>query len=189
MEIQATFRFVNKKVIIFLRDRVCETPEELISSELFSEVVTRFVNDLKRKNSPLLRLFGKQSHKIEHSDIQVLIQAFQVLGKMRLDAVPKLIEEAERFIADPSLLQVFVEKLYNYWRDFERFIVCDSTGDRLDQRPYRTFSSTIEALTHLVRQTYRDIEENITGKHPDIYRQVRAGAELAGIALPKDITF
>ena len=187
METQGLFRFVNRKVIIFLRDRVCETPEELMSSELFHEVVTRFVNDLKRKQSHMLQIFGKQNHEIKHADIQELIQIFQVLGKMTLDAVPKLIEGGERFIANPSLLQAFVESLYNYWRDFERFIVCDSTGDRLDQRPYRTFSSTIESLTHLVRQTYRDIEENITGQHPNTYRQVRAGAEVAVIALPKDI--
>ena len=187
METQGTFRFVNRKVIIFLRDRVCETPEELMSSELFHEVVTRFVNDLKRRQSPLLQIFGKQNHEIKHADIQELIQVFQVLEKMILETVPKLIEGGERFIANPSLLQVFVESLYNYWRDFERFIVCDSTGDRLDQRPYRTFSSTIESLTHLVRQTYRDIEENITGQHPNTYRQVRAGAEVAVIALPKDI--
>ena len=187
METQGLFRFVNRKIIIFLRDRVCETPEELMSSELFHEVVTRFVNDLKRKQSHMLQIFGKQNHEIKHADIQELIQIFQVLGKMTLDAVPKLIEGGERFIANPSLLQAFVESLYNYWRDFERFIVCDSTGDRLDQRPYRTFSSTIESLTHLVRQTYRDIEENITGQHPNTYRQVRAGAEVAVIALPKDI--
>ena len=187
METQGTFRFVNRKVIIFLRDRVCETPEELMSSELFHEVVTRFVNDLKRRQSPLLQIFGKQNHEIKHADIQELIQVFQVLEKMILETVPKLIEGGERFIANPSLLQAFVESLYNYWRDFERFIVCDSTGDRLDQRPYRTFSSTIESLTHLVRQTYRDIEENITGQHPNTYRQVRAGAEVAVIALPKDI--
>ena len=187
METQGSFRFVNRKVIIFLRDRVCETPEELMSSELFHEVVTRFVNDLKRRQSPLLQIFGKQNHEIKHADIQELIQVFQVLEKMILETVPKLIEGGERFIANPSLLQAFVESLYNYWRDFERFIVCDSTGDRLDQRPYRTFSSTIESLTHLVRQTYRDIEENITGQHPNTYRQVRAGAEVAVIALPKDI--
>jgi hypothetical protein len=106
---------------------------------------------------------------------------------MRLETVPKLIEGGERFVANPSLFQAFVESLYNYWREFERFIVCDSTGDCLDQRPYRTFSSTIESLTHLVRQTYRDIEENITGQHPNTYRQVRAGAEVAVIALPKDM--
>ncbi|MBN1636756.1 MAG: phosphoenolpyruvate carboxykinase [Deltaproteobacteria bacterium] len=158
-----------------------------MSSELFSEIVTRFVGDLKHKQSPLLQIFGKQTKEITHADIQELIQVFQVLGKMTLDAVPKLIEKGERFIADPSLLHVFVESLYNYWRQFERFIVCDSTGDRLDQRPYRTFNSTIESLTHLVRQTYRDIEENITGQHPNIYRQISAGAELAVIALSKNL--
>jgi hypothetical protein len=187
METQETFRFVNRKVILFLRDRVCETPEELMSSKLFSEVVTRFVDDLKRKQSPLLQVFGKQIHEIEHVDIQELIQVFHVLGKMTIETVPKLIKDGERFITEPSLLQVFVERLYNYWREFERFIVCDATDDHLDQRPYRTFNSTIEDLTHLVRQTYRDIEENITGQHPNIYRQVRAGAEVAVIALPKDL--
>jgi hypothetical protein len=187
MENQGTFKFVDRKVIIFLRDRVCETPEELMSSELFSEVVTRFVDDLKRKQSPLLQIFGKQIHEIEHADIEKLIQVFQVLWKMTIDAVPKLIEDGKRFVADPSLLNAFVEGLYNYWRQFERFIVCDSTGDRLYQRPYRTFDSTIESLTHLVRQTYRDIERNITGQHINIYRQIRAGAEVAVIALPKDL--
>ncbi|MBA4419488.1 MAG: hypothetical protein C0392_16530, partial [Syntrophus sp. (in: bacteria)] len=123
MEIQGTFRFVNRKVIIFLRDRVCETPEELMSSELFHEVVTRFINDLKRKQSPLLQIFGKQIHQIKHADIQELIQVFKVLGKMTLEVVPKLIEEGERFVANPLLLQAFVESLYNYWREFERFIV------------------------------------------------------------------
>src|SRR4030042_3447599 len=102
MEIQGTFRFVNRKVIIFFRDRVCETPEELLSSELFSEVVTRFVDDLKRKQSPLLQVFGKQIHEIEDADIQDLIRVFQVLGKMTLEAVPKLIKEGERFIDNPS---------------------------------------------------------------------------------------
>ena len=170
-----------------MRDRVCESPEELISSELFCEVVTRFVSDLKRKQSPLLQAFGKQIEEIQEPDIGQLIRVFQVLAKMRLEAVPKLLEGGDRFIAAPSVLRDFVESLYNYWREFERFIVCDSTGDRLDQRPYRTFNSTIESLTHLVRQTYRDIEENISGQHPNIFRQVRAGAEVAVIALPKDV--
>jgi hypothetical protein len=187
MELSGNFRFVNNKIIILLRDRVCETPEELISSELLSEVVTRFVTRLKRKKAPVLQIFGKQVDEVDSGDIQDLIRVFHVLNKMTLDAVPKLVENGERFIVDPSLLHAFVENLYNYWRQFERFIICDSTEDRLDKRPYRTFNSTIESLTHLVRQTYRDVEENITGQHPNIFRQVRAGAEVAVIALPKSL--
>ncbi|MEI7990296.1 MAG: phosphoenolpyruvate carboxykinase, partial [Chloroflexota bacterium] len=81
----------------------------------------------------------------------------------------------------------FNERFYDYWRKYERYIVCDSEGDELDKRPYRTFNATIESLMHLVRSLYRDIQENITGKHPNIFRQVHAGAELATIALPKEV--
>jgi hypothetical protein len=80
-----------------------------------------------------------------------------------------------------------VERLYNDWRSLQRLIVCDSEGDNFDQRPYRTFNNTIETLTHLVRSTYRSIQENITGNHPRIYRQVRAGAEIATIVLTQGL--
>ncbi len=184
---QGTYRFVNKKIIIFLRDRVCETPEELIASDLFFEVVRRFMDELKRRQSPLLQLFGKSVEEIGSEEVRELIGVFQILSKMPLEAVARLAEGGERYTVNPPLLQDLVENLYNYWRQYERFIVCDSTGDRLDERPYRTFNSTIESLTHLVRQTYRDIEENITGQHPSIYRQIRAGAEVAVIARPMEL--
>jgi hypothetical protein len=187
MRNQTTFKFVGKKVIIRLKDRVCEDADELLSSDLFYELLKRFINSLKCKQSHLLQLFGTRKEEIREDDIQKFVMILLVLGKMKIDAVPKLIDGGDRFILDISLLQQFVENLYNYWREFERFIICDSTGDRLDKRPYRTFNSTIESLTDLVRQVYRDIQENISGQHPSIYRQVRAGAEMSVIALPKNV--
>ena len=185
MTVQGTYRLVGKKVIIRLRDRVCETPEELIASDLFREIITRFLQGMRKKHSPLLQIF--RDRQTDDETVNELISLFRILAKMPLDTVPRLMENGENYTTNPSLLQALVEHLYNYWRDFERFVVCDSTGDVLDQRPYRTFSSTIESLTHLVRQTYRDIEENIVGQHPSIYRQVRAGGEVAVIALPKEV--
>ena len=161
-----TFTFSNKKVIIRFRDRACETSDELLSSDLFAEVLRRFVNELKRKRSPLLQVFGTQPQEIHDPDIHRLVSVFQVLAKMNIDAVPKLIVGGSRLVSNPSLLYDFVENLYNYWREFERFVICDSTGDRFDQRPYRTFNSTTETLTHLVRQVYRDIQENISAGTP-----------------------
>ena len=58
---------------------------------------------------------------------------------------------------------------------------------RVDKRPYRTFNSTIETLTDIIRKTYRDIQENIIFSHPNVYRQIQAGAGFATIALPRDI--
>lgn len=187
MKLHGTSKFVKNKAIIRLRDHVCETPEELMESELFTGVITRYVNDLRHKQATRIGIFAKKSSDIGKKDIEKLIQVLQVLCKMPLETVPKLVENSEHFIADPELLQAFVEGLYNYWRTFERFIICDSTLSYLDKRPYRTFDATIESLMHLVRQTYRDIEEHITGQHPNIYRQVHAGAELGVIALPKDL--
>jgi hypothetical protein len=47
----------------------------------------------------------------------------------------------------------------------------------------------VESLMHLVRSTYRNIQENITGNHPKIYRQVSAGAEIGAIALQKKLNY
>ncbi len=182
-----SFKFVGKKVVIRLHDRVCENAEELISSELFREVVNRFVANLQRRQSHLLLIFKINETEIRDEDIKKLTETFKVLAKMNVDTVPKLIEGGDHFISDLSVLTDFIESLYNFWREFERFIICDSTGDRLDKRPYRTFNSTVESLTHLVRQVYRDIQENISGHSPRIYRQVRAGAEMSVIALPRNL--
>jgi hypothetical protein len=182
-----SFKFVGKKVIIRSHDRICEDAEELISSELFREVVKRFISNLQRRKSHLLAIFQKTEAEIPDEELNKLIETFNVLAKMNVETVPKLIEGGEHFISDLSILSEFVESLYNFWREFERFIICDSTGDRLDKRPYRTFNSTVESLTHLVRQVYRDIEENIKGQSPRIYRQVRAGAEMSVIALPRNV--
>ncbi|MBF0546944.1 MAG: phosphoenolpyruvate carboxykinase [Candidatus Riflebacteria bacterium] len=187
MQSSCSFRFVNKKLIMNLRDRVCETSEELISSELFVEVLERYVNKLRSKRVSLLKIFGKPVEEIGKDDINELVKVFCVLVKMPINAVTKLIENSECFARNPSLLLSFVDGLYNFWRQFERFIICDSTGDHLHKRPYRTFNSTIESLTHLVLQTYRSAGENISGQHPNIYRQVTAGAEVAVIALPREV--
>jgi energy-coupling factor transporter ATP-binding protein EcfA2 len=187
MEYTKTFKFVDDKVILRVRDRVCDSTEELLSSEIFFEVTRRFVEDLKHKQSPLLQVFDKPLEKIDEADIRQLVQVFLVLSKMNLAAVPKLIEDSERFVAHKTILMELVESLYNFWREYDRLIVCDSTGDNLDQRPYRTFNKTIESLMHLVRQVYRDVQENISGIHPNIYRQIHAGAEVAVIAMLKEV--
>ena len=187
MENYGSAKFVNKKLILRLKDRICETPEELLSSSLFLDVVKRYLKDLIRKESKLLAIFGKEIKSIDDCNLAKLIEVFQVLEKMELENLPKLIEGVDSFVEDPMLLQEFVEGLYNYWRTFERFVICDSSQNSLDRRPYRTFDATIETLMHLVRQTYRDMEENITGRHPNIFRQVAAGGELGVITRKKDI--
>ncbi|MBU9889693.1 MAG: phosphoenolpyruvate carboxykinase [Candidatus Omnitrophica bacterium] len=182
-----SFKIVEKKVVIRLRSRVCDSSEELLRSDLCFEIIKRAVASLQKRHSVLLKVFG--GGEIDEARVRLLAQTLEFLEKMPLELVGKVVPGSESFLKDKDLLHEFVEYLYNFWRSFDRFIVCDSEGDRLDQRPFRTFNATIEDLTGLVRMTYREIQENITGTHPRIYRQVAAGAEMAAIALPRELPY
>jgi hypothetical protein len=179
------YKLFDGKVILRTRGRICENSEQLLSSRLFREILERSIAELTRRGSPLLGIFAHRD--ILPEDIQLLNDTLVYLTKLPVELVPRLAPGAEQFFRNPSLLNEFIEYLYNYWRHLERLIVCNSEGQEFDARPYRTFNRTVEALTHLVRGAYRDIQEAITGAHPRIYRQVSAGAEIAAIALPKPI--
>lgn len=180
------YRIIGKKIIINVQGRVCETPDELLSSGLFKEVVKQCLRDLKDRDALLISLFRDEPTSDE--DIaHRLTEIFKLLCKLSLKQTASAFRGKETLLRHPLLLAEFVEYLYNYWRGFNRYVICNSEGDTLDRRPYRTFNDTIGTLTHLIRAVYRDIQENITGDHPRIYRQVPAGAEVAAISLPKPI--
>lgn len=181
-----SFKIVDNKIIIKSRGRMCETADELISSALFMEILKKAIDNLLEGKSVLLEVFGEE--KPHEKNIEILRKTLGFLCKMPGHLVPKVVNGSEIFFNNTHLLNDFVEYLYNFWRSFDRFVLCDSEEEILNKRPYRTFNNTIEKLTHLVRATYRDIQENITGKHPNIYRQVSAGAEFAAIALTKDFS-
>ena len=183
----SSFQMIDGKVIIRIKDRLCDNADELLSSELFLRVFNRCISDLEHRNSRLLGIF--ENKNITERDIQLLLEALHFLTRLPGDLVPKVVDGSAQFFRDPVLFNDFIEYVYNYWRNLQRLIVCDSVGDHFDKRPYHTFNQTVEHLTHLVRSTYRDVQENITGNHPRIYRQVRAGAEVATIALTRDILY
>lgn len=182
---KSTLRIIGNKAVLNIRERMCETAEELMSSDKFRAVMDHCINQLQRKDSPLLEIF--EGGIIEQSSTDDLVKTLSLLYKYEGAVVPHIFEKSAIFLRNTQLLNNFVEYLYDYWRHFDRFIINDSEGDRLDKRPYRTFNETIEHLTHLIRTVYRHIQENITGSHPSVYRQVPAGAEIAVISLRKDL--
>lgn len=184
---KSTLRIIGNKVVLNIRERMCETAEELLESVKFRLVLDRCLENLESKNSPLLCIFN--NCEINEESVNDLVKTLTYLVKYESNLVPHIFDKSKCFLSDLDKLAGFVEYLYDYWRHFDRFIINDSEGDRLDKRPYRTFNETIEQLTHLIRTVYRHIQENITGSHPNVYRQVPAGAEMAVISLPKNIAY
>ena len=184
---RSTLRIIGNKAVLNIRERMCETPEELLASDKFRLVLDHCIENLKLKNSPLIGIFG--SFEVNTETVNDLLKTLTLLVKYEASVVPHIFEKSGVYLKDLDKLTSFVEYLYDYWRHFDRFIINDSEGDRLDKRPYRTFNETIEQLTHLIRTVYRHIQENITGSHPTVYRQVPAGGEMAVISLPKNIAY
>ncbi|MCR4336204.1 MAG: hypothetical protein NUV91_00135, partial [Candidatus Omnitrophica bacterium] len=182
-----SFKIYEQKVLIQLRDQVCETAEDILKSDLFKEVLKRAVEKLSKRNSFLLNIFDKKP--VEDKDLQKLIQVLISLTKTPAASLAQTSPGSEIFLRDPHLFNDFIEYLYNYWRSFDRFVISDWTGRELDDKPYLAFSSTIGHLTNLIRGMYRDIQKNVTGKYLRIYRQVTAGAEVSTIAMTKKIPF
>lgn len=182
-----SYHFYDDKFILRVSNRVCNSSEELLTSEPFLKFYNAYLESLKRKQSPLLNIFPSKDYTEE--DVKLLQETMYYLNTLQAEKVMKLVDGSEVFFRDELLFNEFIEQFYNYWRRMHRLVICDSVFDRLDQRPYRTFNDLVESLMHLVRSTYRNIQENITGKHPKIYRQVSAGAEIGAIALPMKLNY
>jgi hypothetical protein len=183
---QKRFDIENQQIILHTYGAICSTSGELLNSPVFAHVVSLYCKTLQKQDSPLWTLFADFfEQEREQKIISLLIQLADIsLPQMAEEhpALQPLLEKSRRL-----RLHEFVEGLYDFWRSFDRFMVLHSEPgkSRLERRPYRSFNATVETLTHIVRGTYRDICENITGDHPRIYRQVSAGCDVGLIAVPR----
>jgi hypothetical protein len=175
------------QIILHTEGEICTTKRQLLHSDVFDRVILLYLYSLRRQDSPILDAILPDN--AGEAEIARLIALLRSLCEVPLEQMARVLPDA-RFFQEPAArkgLHEFVEGLYDFWRRFDRFMVLHAeqgpTG--FDQRPYRSFNRTIEALAHLVRSTYRDLAENITGDHPRIYRQVSAGCDVGLIASPR----
>lgn len=177
--------FYGKTAVVWTEGNLPRTTRELVISDFYVSILRKFLNHLRNHDSHLLEIFPK--HLSEEKQEQHLIFALRLLNDTKIKDVLIIRPEFEDMLENTYIFHQFVEEFYNYWRSFERYLVCISgNGDSSEARPYRTFNDTIALMNDLVRQSYRDICENITGDHPRIYRQVPAAFQVGLITAKKD---
>ncbi len=181
------FDIEGRKVILHSDGAICTTASDMLHSEVFGRVVSAYCGVIRKRDNTAFRTVLPICKKSgEWDDI---IRLLCLLADQRLEEIVETEPRWKYLLEGPSRtgLHEFVEGLYDYWRSFDRFMVLHSEPGKssFDRRPYRSFNKTIEELTHIVRATYRDICENITGDHPRIYRQVFAGCDVGLIAVQK----
>ncbi len=181
--------FHGKQVIIRTTSLYWGSVDKILESDLFRQMLSSLLQKLRANHSDFLKILPEGSAEKQEG---LTLKLLRALAKGDKAKVMKNHPELRPFFADTYLLDRFVEELYNYWRSHERYLIClsDPKGGKnggLEKRPYRTFNDTIESLNHTVRKVYRDIQENITGEHPLIYRQVPAGCQVGVIAKPRKL--
>jgi energy-coupling factor transporter ATP-binding protein EcfA2 len=184
---QKRFDIEGRQVILHTEGPICTTASELLHSKVFEQVVALYCKSCQKQDAPQLGVFQSVfgPANCAESVTQLLIQLADMPLAEAAAAEPKLTPLLET--QNRLRLHEFVEGLYDFWRSYDRFMVLHSEPGKssFDRRPYRSFNATVETLTHIVRGTYRDICENITGDHPRIYRQVFAGCDVGLIAVSK----
>jgi hypothetical protein len=181
---KSTLRIIGNKAVLNIRERMCETQEELLASDKFRIVLDHCLENLKSKHSPLLGIFV--NNEADKESVAILVKTLSLLVKYESHVVPHIFKESGNFLKDLDRLGNFVEYLYDYWRHFDRFIINDSEGDRLDKRPYRTFNETIEQLTHWSGR-FTDIFRRILRQSSECLPSGSAGGEMAVISLQKQL--
>jgi hypothetical protein len=173
--------FFGKQVIIYSNGKIPCYADDLVESSLFRNILGKFLAELTKKESSLLKIFP--NGVVDEEELLFLFhQLARYQTKFVLADNPQLLP----YFNDKALLHKFVESLYDYWRSYERFFVCYSDEMLTSphhERPYSTFNSTVESLNNLVRKLYRGLCENISQTHPNVYRQVPAGVQVGLIVV------
>ena len=113
--------------------------------------------------------------------VQEITKFFKLLIVLEGEEIAKLDEKYAKLLEDRNALIEFIEKLYTFWRKYERYAIVRNSkkGEGLQNV---NFIDAINNFKNLILSTYRQIEETIMGYKHRVYRQLSAGIN-AGIIL------
>ena len=173
------FHMTEKKIIINLSLSVCDSEVKILDSVGFALVLHHFMESIDTHSPDALCLIKN----ILVNEKQ-LIDIYKLLMVFPYEEVVKNTVEVKMILKSRSELYLFTEKLYDFWRNFERYGII--------QRKLRSIHSdneslieTTELLTKKILALYRKITKNISGKAIHVYRQTPAGLN-AGLIVSKN---
>ncbi len=160
--------------------KYCNNAESLLDSDGFKRIITAFLEKLERKEVPVY-IYIKERCNSEDNLPEIITKFFKLLIVLEAEEIATLDEKYARLLENRDVLVEFIERLYTFWRKFERYAVVRNTkrGEGLQNV---NFIEAINNFKNLILSTYRQIEEAVMGYKHRVYRQLSAGIN-AGIIL------
>lgn len=170
------------KVIFDYSTLYCESPEKLLRSDLFVDIVARFLDRIGSRGSTLHTFLNEKVPPTEHARMAAYLTAlFRVLLSHTAEEVSEINKEYGPLLSDKEKMIEIVEELYNYWRRYERMLYMEapkrSQYAKLSLH-HAQFIKSNDEFKNLVLHVYRRISENLVNKNPSVYRQLPAGANM-----------
>ncbi|MBF0317279.1 MAG: phosphoenolpyruvate carboxykinase [Nitrospirae bacterium] len=174
--------FTRNKVIFDYTSVFCKTHDELLQSELFDEVLRRFIDRLEQKDSPVFAFFKQNVSFTKNEElVDFLINLFRLLVSHKINEIVRFKAEYNNVLSDTEYMLELIEEMYNYWRRFERFMYMEAPKRSQYTKQgihHEQFIQSNVDLKKMVIGVYRQIRENLTGKNPRTYRQLPAGVNM-----------
>jgi hypothetical protein len=176
----------DRSVTVHMTGALCTQPAQLFQSWQARGVVQSFLSDLRKRKSAHLRLLGDLSTEgsppAPSPAAVALARLFSLLVDMPAQDVQVRAPDVAHLVADPDRLAAMVERLYDHWRRYERYLIFEGKAD--DSRDsaiagHMPFIRNNQDLNALVRQAYRQVQNHLKGFWPRVYRQVPAGANMS----------
>ncbi|NLN98388.1 MAG: hypothetical protein GX127_08445 [Eubacteriaceae bacterium] len=172
------------KTYVISGDVKYTTMSQLLRSEKFNQLLYDFVEELRKRRSRKLRAIHPFVDDEGQFDAEMFKDFLILLNVKSL----KDIIEAEYFNIHEdchryaSVLKEFLERLYNYWRSMDRFMVKNEVyveEHHAQRSKAHSLAGNNESFRKLIIEMYRNILNNVTTEPTKIYRQLPAGAQVA----------
>lgn len=171
----------KNKVLINFSQRYCDTEETVLNSEGFRSVLEHYLRYAEKRES---RSFKFIIELLKERDLDRLIskitQLCKLLVVMDVREINNGFDEFDSVYSNREKLRKFVEEVYTYWRNLERYAIVHDVKIT-DGILNTSFMEAKEKFDKLMITLYRKITNNISLTTPTVYRQVPAGANVGMI--------
>lgn len=180
------FSISNDKVLINFTAKYCSTFEELVESQGFKRIVETYLKRIKAQNSLnwrfLIKTFKSEDFESVSKDLRKVLK---YLTALNLVEISEINSKYVKLAIEKDKLIDLVEDMYLFWRRLERYTLIHS-NKREEGMSAVNFTRANSNLSNLILTCYREIEKNILGYKPNVFRQIPVGGN-ASLKLNKVI--
>ena len=166
----------KRQVVMNFSEKFCKTEVEVLNSDCFKEVWTRYVEGLYKSENqaflPVLNIFPR------NSVVEYTTSLFKLLFAFDIEEIKEMDKLYSKALAKKEVLYDLVQHFYDYWRRLERYAVV-LTRSVKDGVESTSFINAQSEFNNTILSTYRGVSEKLFGAKFPVYRQLPAGVNAA----------